>query len=575
MWNFVVVMQRSRKRVEDGMACLSLYSRYSPSEVLRFLEPVSSSPETSSKVSSLVEGIGKEHVLGRVLYEFYRRDLEWKPLNSISYKFCVPQSRIVEVLKDKPHYGVRIFTGMQRYVICNPALVKELKLPVKKFSKNATASITKKLEAICEDGFIPLKDMESNGLDYLKLKPMLKHYEMNFRGDFLPRPIIVLRDNKGKRAELFNREYYNLVVKGFYGDLIIDNYPRPTKRFKISKLADGISSPIPKNQDLTLEEQLKVCNKFLTVSRKLRGIESKLGLSVVSIKKVAKLLDDGGYKYFSTGKGKLFTDSFMKDTLARISDLEKLANHFGTILLEDKNIKYLIINYAKKYVSRAKSLKFYDLMQEGRLGFIHALKKFNPAKGVKLTSYASWWIQQAMLRALVDKDKIVDVPVYINGLVTKTNAARDIFFAEKGHMPSDEELSEKLCISPKDVKKGLDAVNLRYTYSINRPVKGDSDDEFESFIFYDKDSDPEKDIITKLDKSVLANNLEKMLSLLSERESKILKMRSGIGCEEHTLEEIGNIFSLSKERVRQIEEKALDKLKRRKDEYRAAISDYL
>lgn len=561
-------MMQSRKPVEDGITSMALYVHYPPDEIPELLKPVilTHGKKVSNKIKAFIEGIGNEPVSGKVVYDFYRRNLGWQPLYTFSHNTGVSVTAISNFLEDNPLYAVKVFTGTQRNLICNPAMKSNFASTKKlKFSRNITSDITRKLEHICDNGFAALESMKSVGLNYYTLRPLFKKFKMNFRGDFLPRPLVSLHNRRGKHTEIFNREYYNVLVRGIYGDLVVDDYAKPTQKFDFSELFEEAKSYInPKDTSiLPRDTEKEVCNKFLTVAREIRKIEKEFGLSVVSMRKIAALLDSSGYVYFSTGRKK-FSKAIMTHALSRISELERLSNHFATILLNHN--ERLIMNFAKKYSSYAKSVTFKDLVQDGRIVLTHALKKFDPNNGTKFSTYASWWIQQAMSRALIEKDRVINVPVYLNELNTKVDRFSKKFLANKERLPTEKEISENLSISMQNVERALTTANLysvkSFSDEVNRHDGKDSELPLESLIASSSKDNAEDEFVLEVHRKLIVGDVAKLLSSLPPRWEKVLRMRFGIsGYDEHTLEEIGQEFNITRERVRQIEAEALNRLR--------------
>ncbi len=213
----------------------------------------------------------------------------------------------------------------------------------------------------------------------------------------------------------------------------------------------------------------------------------------------------------------------------------------------------LVINIAKNYVGRGLSLL--DLIQEGNIGLMKAADKFKYEKGFKFSTYATWWIRQAITRALIDQAKTIRVPVHAADFYNKVTKASRELTQQLGREPSKEEIAKRLEVSTGKVEEVFRAI--QDPIALQTPV-GDDGTTIEEFIS-DKDSptpysDTERNNITK--------HILKVLNTLTPREEKIIRMRFGIGFDkDHTLEEVGGHFSITRERVRQIEAKALRKLK--------------
>jgi RNA polymerase primary sigma factor len=241
----------------------------------------------------------------------------------------------------------------------------------------------------------------------------------------------------------------------------------------------------------------------------------------------------------------------LKATWDRITKARTLVSEAKNELVT-RNLR-LVINMAKKYIGRG--LTLLDLIQEGNIGLMKAVDKFKYEKGFKFSTYATWWIRQAITRAIIDQAKTIRVPVHMMDFYNKVTKASRELTQQLGREPSKEEIAKRLEVSTGKIEEVFRAI--QDPIALQTPV-GDDDSKLEDFISDKNSPSPYSDT----ERNNITEQILKVLNTLDNREAEVIKMRFGIGFDtDHTLEEIGRHFSISRERVRQVEAKALRKLK--------------
>ncbi|MCX8117375.1 MAG: RNA polymerase sigma factor RpoD [Desulfobacterota bacterium] len=242
----------------------------------------------------------------------------------------------------------------------------------------------------------------------------------------------------------------------------------------------------------------------------------------------------------------------LKEAIRSIERAEHQVREAKTELIK-ANLR-LVISIAKRYMNRG--LQFLDLIQEGNIGLMRAVEKFEYRRGYKFGTYATWWVRQAIPRAIADQARTIRIPVHMIEVINKLNRVSQALVQEIGREPTLEEIAERMGVSLSHLQKILKAT--KKTISLETPIGDEEESRLEDFIV-------DKDSLSPQDATISANltkQIQHVFSTLDKREEKILRMRFGIGEEhDHTLEEVGQEFKVTRERIRQIEEKALKKLR--------------
>ena len=359
--------------------------------------------------------------------------------------------------------------------------------------------------------------------------------------------------------------------------------PRSEKKYQLSKVA---VVELIKGLQINTSKIEELINKLYIINKEVVSLEGKLLRLAMQhkisreefldkyvgnennpywLRKITRL--SGWEKFVKSEKNSI--KNIMNEVRASASNIGLTLNEFKRIVsnvqkgeressiakkeMIEANLR-LVISIAKKYTNRG--LQFLDLIQEGNIGLMKAVDKFEYRRGYKFSTYATWWIRQAITRSIADQARTIRIPVHMIETINKIVRTQRLLLNEIGREPTPEEISIKLNMPLEKVRKVLKIA--KEPVSLETPVGDEEDSHLGDFI-------QDENAVIPIDAAINSNlrqTTTKILSSLTPREERVLRMRFGIGMNsDHTLEEVGQQFSVTRERIRQIEAKALRKLK--------------